>query len=64
MGKDFWTELIDWMKAVPLRDDLMDKKDFDYIHIAETPEDVFEIISEHHKAYLKANRSAKAKKKS
>jgi len=52
MGKDFWTDLIEWMKAVPMRDDLMDKKDFDYIHIAETPEDVFEIISKHHREFL------------
>jgi len=53
MGTEFWSGLIDWMKALPAARGLMDKADFDYIHIVGTPEDVFSIISSHHAQFRK-----------
>lgn len=51
MGKDFWTELIDWMKRVPMQRGLMDAHDFNYLHIVDGPEQVFDIITEHHREF-------------
>lgn len=51
MGKDYWTDLIDWMKKKPLSDGLVSAKDFDCISIADTPEEVFDTISDHHKNF-------------
>jgi predicted Rossmann-fold nucleotide-binding protein len=39
------------MKAVPLQRGLVGEKDFNMIHIVDTPQEVFEIISEHHKEF-------------
>ena len=63
MGKDFWTPLIKWMKAVPLRAKLMDKPDFDYLHIVDGPEQVFKIISQHHKQFLARTRKKKKRER-
>jgi uncharacterized protein (TIGR00730 family) len=51
MDKDFWSELIGWMKSVPLERGLISEKDFDCISIVDTPEEAFALISEHHKQY-------------
>ncbi len=51
LEKDFWSGVIDWMKAVPLQRGLVGEKDFNMIHIVDTPQEVFEIISEHHKEF-------------
>jgi hypothetical protein len=39
------------MKEVPLGRGLVGEKDFGVIHIVDTPEEVFEIISKHHQDY-------------
>ena len=51
LEKDFWNGVIDWMKAVPLARGLVGEKDFNNIHIVDTPEEVFEIISAHHREF-------------
>lgn len=49
LEKKYWEGLIDWMKTVPLKRSLVGEKDFSFIHIVDTPEEVFEILSSHHK---------------
>ena len=51
LDKKYWSGLIEWMKAVPLERSLVGEKDFSFIHIADTPEEVFEILSVHHKEF-------------
>ncbi|MBX7137926.1 MAG: LOG family protein [Oligoflexia bacterium] len=63
LGGEFWVDLIAWMKKKPLRDGLMDAPDFKYIHIVKTPEQAFEIISEHCREFHLANRKRSTKKK-
>lgn len=53
MGKDFWGGFLSWMKEFPLSRALMSPKDFDVISLVDTPEEVFELISQHHKAFRK-----------
>jgi len=48
MEKAFWEGLIDWLRQQPLARGLMGEKDFGCIHIVDTPEEAFEIISAHH----------------
>lgn len=55
MHKDYWRGLLDWVREVPLKRGLMDPQDFDFIHVVDTPEEVFEIISEHHARFRKSN---------
>jgi len=51
LDKKYWSGLIEWMKAVPLERSLVGEKDFSFIHIVDTPEEVFEILSTHHKEF-------------
>ncbi len=53
MDLSFWTGLIDWMKEIVLGRGLVSAKDFDCIKIVDTPEEVFEIIAEHHKESIR-----------
>ena len=53
MDKKFWEGVIDWMKAVPLERGLISAEDFDCISIVDTPEEAYQIISQHHQDYLK-----------
>ena len=55
MGKDFWTGLIEWMKDVPTERGLISAHDFDCLKIADTPEEVVEIISAHYQEFLKVH---------
>jgi len=54
MDKDYWTGLIEWMKEVQLKRGLVSAKDFDCISIVNDPEEVFEIISVHHRQVTSA----------
>lgn len=54
MDKNYWTGLIDWMKDIQLARGLVSEKDFDCISIVDTPEEVFEIVSQHHKEFRSA----------
>jgi uncharacterized protein (TIGR00730 family) len=48
LDKAYWEGLMTWMREVPLGRGLVGDKDFSMIHIVDTPEEVFEIISAHH----------------
>jgi uncharacterized protein (TIGR00730 family) len=52
MDKSYWEGLIEWMKNVPLERQLVSPKDIDPVLIVDTPDEVYEIISEDHKNYL------------
>lgn len=52
MDKVFWAGLLDWMRAEPLRKELMGVKDFDFIHLVDTPREAFEAIKKHHQEFL------------
>jgi predicted Rossmann-fold nucleotide-binding protein len=51
LEKKFWEGVLDWMRDVPLARGLIGEKDFSNIHIVDTPEEVFEIISTHHREF-------------
>ena len=51
LERAFWEGVLNWMKEVPLARGLVGEKDFGVIHIVDTPEVVFEIISKHHQDY-------------
>jgi uncharacterized protein (TIGR00730 family) len=51
LEKAFWEGIIDWMRKEPLARGLMGEKDFNCIHIVDTPEEAFEIISAHHQEF-------------
>ena len=51
LEKEFWEGVLDWMRDVPLARGLIGEKDFSNIHIVDTPEEVFEIISTHHREF-------------
>jgi uncharacterized protein (TIGR00730 family) len=51
LEKEFWEGVLDWMRNVPLARGLVGEKDFSNIHIVDTPEEVFEIISAHHREF-------------
>lgn len=40
----FWNGLMEWMKDLVLARGLVSKQDFDYVHVVDSPEEVFEII--------------------
>ncbi len=51
LEKAFWGGILEWMHNEPLAKGLMGEKDFGCIHIVDTPEEVFEIISAHHQEF-------------
>jgi len=61
LDRAYWEGIIEWMKLVPLRRGLISAKDFDCISIVDSPEEVMEIVTAHHKDF--ATKSAAVKKK-
>ena len=57
LDKKFWGGLLDWMREVPLKRALLDAKDIDGISLVDTPEEVYEIISEHHRQFLEKRKN-------
>jgi uncharacterized protein (TIGR00730 family) len=53
LEKKYWQGLVDWMKEVPLKRGLVGEKDFSCLHVVDTPEEVFEILSKHHTEFRK-----------
>jgi hypothetical protein len=51
LDKEYWSGLLDWMRAEICERGLMSEKDFSFIHLVDTPEEAFEIISAHHKEF-------------
>lgn len=63
LDKVFWAGLLDWMRAEPLRKQLMGAHDFDFIHLVDTPLEAFNIIRAHHQELVeerKVGREAEA----
>lgn len=54
MDTSFWTGLVEWMREIVLARGLVSAKDFDVIQIVDTPEEVFQVISEHHQEFRKS----------
>ena len=55
MDKSYWSGVLAWLRAEPLRRGLMAEKDFDYIHMVDGPREAFEIISKHHAEFRGAH---------
>jgi uncharacterized protein (TIGR00730 family) len=51
LEKAYWEGLIEWMRKEPLARGLVGEKDFGCIHIVDTPQEAFEIISAHHRDF-------------
>jgi uncharacterized protein (TIGR00730 family) len=61
LDREFWTGIIDWMKQMPNLRGLMSLKDFDCLHIVDTPEDAFELVSKAHRTFVHRKPKAAAK---
>jgi len=46
-GSEFWSGLIEWMRASMLKMGTISEEDFSYIRITDSPEDVLNIMLEH-----------------
>lgn len=46
----FWEPLISWMKDATISRDLVSKRDYDFIHIVDTPDEAYKIVSDHYKS--------------
>jgi uncharacterized protein (TIGR00730 family) len=62
MDRKYWTGIIEWMRAFPLERGLMSAKDFDGVTIVDTPEEVLEVISDHHRTFREESRAQKRNK--
>jgi len=51
LEKAYWQGILDWMRDQTCARGLMNEKDFSFIHLVDTPEEAFEIISAHHKEF-------------
>jgi predicted Rossmann-fold nucleotide-binding protein len=61
LDREYWTGIIDWMKQIPNQRGLMSLKDFDCLHIVDTPEDAFELVSKAHRTFIHKKPHAAAK---
>lgn len=57
LDKEFWTNLINWMKEVPTKRALISPGDFDCISIVDSAEEAFEVISAHHTDFRKRTKT-------
>ncbi len=48
-----WKHLIAWMKRYMLKENLVSKGDFRFIHIVKSPKEAMRIIDKYHKSYVK-----------
>ena len=51
MDKDFWQGLLSWMKDTVLARGLVSAPDFNIIHVVDTAEEAFKVISEDHRRF-------------
>ena len=52
VGSEFWSGMLDWIKATLLKENNnISSKDLDLIKIADTKEDVMDILEEFHNNY-------------
>ncbi|NDC36754.1 MAG: LOG family protein [Proteobacteria bacterium] len=61
LDKEYWSGIISWMKSMPNQRGLMSLKDFDCLHIVDTPEEAFEIVSATHQNFMQRKPAAAAK---
>lgn len=50
-GRDYWLGLMNWLNDSVLQHRAISKDDIGIIHIADSPEDVFEYLKQHHKQF-------------
>ena len=46
VGKEFWSDLVEWFKKTLLTNKLISEKDFDIFHVVDTPDEAVAIIDE------------------
>ncbi len=44
LGKDLWGGFLDWMKEGPMKQQLMNESDFDFINLVDSVDEVLEIL--------------------
>jgi uncharacterized protein (TIGR00730 family) len=49
VGKQYWSGMIDWMRATVLAQGNIDADDLDLFHVVEEPEEVCDLIKKHYK---------------
>ena len=54
LDKSFWSGLIAWMPDVPLDRKLVSPENFSFVHLVDTPEEAFKVVSDHHKKFRRA----------
>ena len=53
VGREFWSELVDWMKRVVCRQEMnIDEEDFDLFQIVDTPEEAVSLIDEFYQKFM------------
>src|SRR3990167_3173722 len=62
VGKDYWSDLLTWMKKTMLREGTISAKDLDIVKITDDPKEVVSIINAHKNWKLKMVKSAKKEK--
>lgn len=56
IGKQ-WKELLNWVKKYPLKKELLNKKDLNYIFFVNSLSEAMDLIKKAHEEYLKGNKS-------
>lgn len=51
LESEFWNPIIKWMKEVVWKEKFVSDHDFDYIHIVDTVDEAFQVISKHHNEF-------------
>ena len=51
VGKDFWSDLVEWFKNQLFAKELISEKDFDIFHVVDDPDEAVEIIDSYYKKY-------------
>ena len=62
VGKDYWSDLLKWMKKTMLKEGTISAKDLDIVKITDDPKEVVSIINAHKNWKLKMVKSAKKEK--
>lgn len=62
VGKDYWSELIHWMKTTMLKQGTISPEDLDLVKITDKPKEVLSIINAHRDWKMKMIKSAMRKK--
>ncbi len=63
VGKEYWNDLLKWMKATMLKQGTISKEDLDLVRITDDPKEVLAIINKHRDWKIKMIKSAMKKKR-